>query len=199
MTIDEKDALFESYTALNNSFNELLQKMEDLYLKKEQITEETFNALIAKGNEIQEKINQIGQEFIQQLTEGTNDINSTISNFEENTTQKTNEFNANASQKIKAVFDEGESAIQKINDYAGEKESVFDGKVEAIENTTRQGVKQIKDRTTQSIETIEQKAEQISQIFEKLMQDNLAAICAHLFSIEKVLMDKKIIKLTYKE
>ncbi|GAA7171202.1 hypothetical protein HpCK101_09160 [Helicobacter pylori] len=119
MTIDEKDALLESYTALNNSFNQLLQKMEDLYSKKEQITEETFNALIAKGNEIQEK----------------------------------------------------------INDYAKEKESVFDGKVEAIE----------------------QKAQENTQIFEKLMQNNLGAIYAHLFSIENVLMDKKIIKLTYKE
>ncbi|ECP8538602.1 hypothetical protein FU454_08800 [Campylobacter jejuni] len=141
MTIDEKDALLESYTALNNSFNQLLQKMEDLYSKKEQITEETFNALIAKGNEIQEK----------------------------------------------------------INDYAKEKESVFDGKVEAIENATTQGVKEIKDTTTQSIETIEQKAQENTQIFEKLMQNNLGAIYAHLFSIENVLMDKKIIKLTYKE
>lgn len=141
MTIDEKDALLESYTALNNSFNQLLQKMEDLYSKKEQITEETFNALIAKGNEIE------------------------------------------------LIIAQGKSALDALNNE----------KLASIHSLSEESMTNIQNKTDENIGRLETLSEEKLAKLDEIIKDNLAGVYSHLFSLEKVLMDKKIIKLTYKE
>ena len=141
MTIDEKDALLESYTALNNSFNQLLQKMEDLYSKKEQITEETFNALIAKGNEIE------------------------------------------------LIIAQGKSALDALNNE----------KLASIHSLSEESMTNIQNKTDENIGRLDTASEEKLAKLDEIIKDNLAGVYSHLFSLEKVLMDKKIIKLTYKE
>ncbi|MBZ7974588.1 hypothetical protein [Campylobacter molothri] len=186
-------ALIETY--IQEQKENILKEMQKV---ADQITDET-SGILAQKNAIEKTIID-AKVLLETLTQ----------NFKTEFQEKTNDFNANATQKIKAVFDEGEAAIQKINDYTKEKESVFDGKVEAIENATTQGIKDIENSKTQSveeientsqqsIEAIEQKTQENTQIFEKLIQNNLGGIYSHLFSLEKVLIDKEIIKLSYKE
>lgn len=103
------------------------------------------------------------------ITQGKSDLDTLINNFNSNYQNKLNEFNSNTNEKLASIDSLSEESITNIQNKTGE-------------NISR-------------LDTAEEKLAK----FDEIIKDNLGGIYSHIFSIENVLFDKKIIKLSYKE
>lgn len=83
---------------------------------------------------------------------------------------KTNEFNSNTNEKLASINSLSEKSITNIQ-----------------------------NKTDENIGRLDTASEEKLAKFDEIIKDNLGQIYSHIFSIENVLFDKKIIKLSYKE
>ncbi|EFV4333593.1 hypothetical protein HRB31_001276, partial [Campylobacter jejuni] len=68
-----------------------------------------------------------------------------------------------------------------------------------LKQSSEESMTNIQNKTDENIGRLETLSEEKLAKLDEIIKDNLAGVYSHLFSLEKVLMDKKIIKLTYKE
>ncbi|EPR4216883.1 hypothetical protein ACU518_000361 [Campylobacter coli] len=104
------------------------------------------------------------------MTQGKSDLDTLINNFNSNYQNKLNEFNSNTNEKLASINSLSEESITNIQ-----------------------------NKTDENISRLDTASEEKLTKFDEIIKDNLGGIYSHIFSIENVLMDKKIIKLTYKE
>ncbi|EAK2623746.1 hypothetical protein CJB61_05695 [Campylobacter coli] len=104
------------------------------------------------------------------ITQGKSDLDTLINNFNSNYQNKLNEFNSNTNEKLASINSLSEESITNIQ-----------------------------NKTDENISRLDTASEEKLTKFDEIIKDNLGGIYSHIFSIENVLMDKKIIKLTYKE
>ncbi|EAI9694296.1 hypothetical protein C3773_00495 [Campylobacter coli] len=104
------------------------------------------------------------------ITQGKSDLDTLINNFNSNYQNKLNEFNSNTNEKLASINSLSEESITNIQ-----------------------------NKTDENISRLYTASEEKLTKFDEIIKDNLGGIYSHIFSIENVLMDKKIIKLTYKE
>ncbi|EAL5459889.1 hypothetical protein CYC00_08250, partial [Campylobacter coli] len=104
------------------------------------------------------------------ITQGKSDLDTLINNFNSNYQNKLNEFNSNTNEKLASINSLSEESITNIQ-----------------------------NKTDENISRLDTASEEKLTKFDEIIKDNLGEIYSHIFSIENVLMDKKIIKLTYKE
>lgn len=175
-------ALIEAY--ISEQKENIVKEMKKI---ASEITDET-SGILAQKNQI-EKIIIDAKALFENLIQSFKDLYQI----------KINDFNTNATQKLKTIFNEGEEALTKINNLVSEKESVFNGKVEEIENVKDESLKQIANLKEQTKTEVLEVAKEKVQEFDELMQNNLGGIYAHIFNIEKLLLDKEIITLKNKE
>ncbi|HEA7782660.1 TPA: hypothetical protein RXL88_001784, partial [Campylobacter coli] len=62
-----------------------------------------------------------------------------------------------------------------------------------------ESIANIQNKTDENIGRLDTASEEKLAKFDEIIKDNLGGIYSHIFSIENVLFDKKIIKLSYKE
>lgn len=104
------------------------------------------------------------------ITQGKSDLDTLINNFNSNYQNKLNEFNSNTNEKLASINSLSEESITNIQ-----------------------------NKTDENISRLDTASEEKLAKIDEIIKDNLGGIYSHIFSIENVLMDKKIIKLTYKE
>ncbi|EFN2765385.1 hypothetical protein HKW08_001591 [Campylobacter coli] len=104
------------------------------------------------------------------ITQGKSDLDTLINNFNSNYQNKLNEFNSNTNEKLASINSLSEESITNIQ-----------------------------NKTDENISRLDTASEEKLTKFDEIIKDNLGGIYSHIFSIENVLMDKKIIKLSYKE
>ncbi|EAK3347270.1 hypothetical protein [Campylobacter coli] len=104
------------------------------------------------------------------ITQGKSDLDTLINNFNSNYQNKLNEFNSNTNEKLASINSLSEESITNIQ-----------------------------NKTDENISRLDTASEEKLTKFDEIIKDNLGEIYSHIFSIENVLMDKKIIKLSYKE
>lgn len=104
------------------------------------------------------------------MAQGKSDLDTLINNFNSNYQNKLNEFNSNTNEKLASINSLSEESITNIQ-----------------------------NKTDENISRLDTASEEKLTKFDEIIKDNLGEIYSHIFSIENVLMDKKIIKLTYKE
>ncbi|ELZ6269873.1 hypothetical protein UXU90_001252, partial [Campylobacter coli] len=64
---------------------------------------------------------------------------------------------------------------------------------------SEESITNIQNKTDENIGRLDTASEEKLAKFDEIIKDNLGQIYSHIFSIENVLFDKKIIKLSYKE
>ncbi|TEY10462.1 hypothetical protein ELQ17_01890 [Campylobacter sp. US18a] len=104
------------------------------------------------------------------IAQGKSALNTLINEFNSSYQNKLNEFNSNANEKLKSINSLSEESIANIQ-----------------------------NKTDENIGKLDTASEEKLAKFDEIIKDNLGGIYSHIFSIEKVLLDKKIIKLSYKE
>ncbi|WP_052793179.1 hypothetical protein [Campylobacter coli] len=104
------------------------------------------------------------------MTQGKSDLDTLINNFNSNYQNKLNEFNSNTNEKLAS-----------------------------IDSLSEESITNIQNKTDENISRLDTASEEKLAKFDEIIKDNLGGIYSHIFSIENVLMDKKIIKLSYKE
>ncbi|HEF1279521.1 TPA: hypothetical protein R8Q85_001682 [Campylobacter coli] len=104
------------------------------------------------------------------MAQGKSDLDTLINNFNSNYQNKLNEFNSNTNEKLASINSLSEESITNIQ-----------------------------NKTDENISRLDTASEEKLTKFDEIIKDNLGGIYSHIFSIENVLMDKKIIKLSYKE
>ncbi|EAL6914834.1 hypothetical protein DSW55_09355, partial [Campylobacter coli] len=104
------------------------------------------------------------------MAQGKSDLDTLINNFNSNYQNKLNEFNSNTNEKLASINSLSEESITNIQ-----------------------------NKTDENISRLDTASEEKLAKFDEIIKDNLGGIYSHIFSIENVLFDKKIIKLSYKE
>ncbi|OEW15310.1 hypothetical protein AJ935_02020 [Campylobacter sp. BCW_6876] len=104
------------------------------------------------------------------IAQGKLALDTLTNEFNSNYQNKFNEFNSNANEKLRAINSLGEESIANIQ-----------------------------SKTDENIGKLNTASEEKLAKFDEIIKDNLGGIYSHIFSIENVLLDKKIIKLSYKE
>ncbi|HEB9325544.1 TPA: hypothetical protein RZK34_000991 [Campylobacter jejuni] len=104
------------------------------------------------------------------IAQGKSALNTLINEFNSSYQNKLNEFNSNANEKLKSINSLSEESIANIQ-----------------------------SKTDENIGKLDTASEEKLAKFDEIIKDNLGGIYSHIFSIENVLLDKKIIKLSYKE
>lgn len=104
------------------------------------------------------------------IAQGKSALNTLINEFNSSYQNKLNEFNSNANEKLKSINSLSEESIANIQ-----------------------------NKTDENIGKLDTASEEKLAKFDEIIKDNLGGIYSHIFSIENVLLDKKIIKLSYKE
>lgn len=104
------------------------------------------------------------------IAQGKSALDTLINEFNSNYQNKLNDFNSNANEKLRAINSLSEESIANIQ-----------------------------SKTDENIGKLNTASEEKLAKFDEIIKDNLGGIYSHIFSIENVLLDKKIIKLSYKE
>ncbi|EIJ4040958.1 hypothetical protein K9T45_000745 [Campylobacter jejuni] len=104
------------------------------------------------------------------IAQGKSALDTLTNEFNSNYQNKFNEFNSNANEKLRAINSLSEESIANIQ-----------------------------SKTDENIGKLDTASEEKLAKFDEIIKDNLGGIYSHIFSIENVLLDKKIIKLSYKE
>ncbi|RTJ69015.1 hypothetical protein [Campylobacter jejuni] len=104
------------------------------------------------------------------IAQGKLALDTLTNEFNSNYQNKLNEFNSNANEKLRAINSLSEESIANIQ-----------------------------SKTDENIGKLNTASEEKLAKFDEIIKDNLGGIYSHIFSIENVLLDKKIIKLSYKE
>ncbi|RTI85301.1 hypothetical protein [Campylobacter jejuni] len=104
------------------------------------------------------------------IAQGKLALDTLTNEFNSNYQNKFNEFNSNANEKLRAINSLSEESIANIQ-----------------------------SKTDENIGKLNTASEEKLAKFDEIIKDNLGGIYSHIFSIENVLLDKKIIKLSYKE
>ncbi|EAI2485973.1 hypothetical protein E2Y90_08760, partial [Campylobacter coli] len=104
------------------------------------------------------------------IAQGKSALDTLINNFNSNYQNKLNEFNSNTNEKLASINSLSEESITNIQ-----------------------------NKTDENISRLDTASEEKLTKFDEIIKDNLGEIYSHIFSIENVLFDKKIIKLSYKE
>lgn len=104
------------------------------------------------------------------IAQGKLALDALTNEFNSNYQNKLNEFNSNANEKLRAINSLSEESIANIQ-----------------------------SKTDENIGKLNTASEEKLAKFDEIIKDNLGGIYSHIFSIENVLLDKKIIKLSYKE
>ncbi|WP_342029769.1 hypothetical protein [Campylobacter jejuni] len=104
------------------------------------------------------------------IAQGKSSLDALTNEFNSNYQNKLNEFNSNANEKLRAINSLSEESIANIQ-----------------------------SKTDENIGKLNTASEEKLAKFDEIIKDNLGGIYSHIFSIENVLLDKKIIKLSYKE
>ncbi|HED5415184.1 TPA: hypothetical protein R5B32_000876 [Campylobacter jejuni] len=104
------------------------------------------------------------------IAQGKSSLDALTNEFNSNYQNKLNDFNSNANEKLRAINSLSEESIANIQ-----------------------------SKTDENIGKLNTASEEKLAKFDEIIKDNLGGIYSHIFSIENVLLDKKIIKLSYKE
>ncbi|RTJ47880.1 hypothetical protein [Campylobacter jejuni] len=104
------------------------------------------------------------------IAQGKLALDALTNEFNSNYQNKLNDFNSNANEKLRAINSLSEESIANIQ-----------------------------SKTDENIGKLNTASEEKLAKFDEIIKDNLGGIYSHIFSIENVLLDKKIIKLSYKE
>ena len=138
---------------------------------------ELQNNIIVKMKEVSSAITDETSGILAQK----NQIEFIIANARSELDNLKHQFNANYESKIK------EFNLSAVNN------------LRAINIQGEENIQRIEEKTQECINTLNNTSEEKSAKFDQIIKDNLSGIYSHIFSIENVLLDKKIIKLTYKE
>lgn len=104
------------------------------------------------------------------IAQGRSALDTLNNDFNSNHQNKLNEFNSNANEKLASIHSLREESIANIQ-----------------------------SKTDENIGRLETLSEEKLAKFDEIIKDNLSGVYSRIFSIENVFLDKKIIKLSYKE
>ncbi|ECT4084339.1 TPA: hypothetical protein R2P05_000432 [Campylobacter jejuni] len=178
-------------TALANFIERAKIANEDLG----RLTEVAITELANDKTAIESYLLELKQSIIDEMRKVSSDI-----------TDETSGILAQKNQ-IELIIAQGRSALDaltnefnsdyqnKLNDF----NSNTNEKLASINSLSEESITNIQNKTDENIGRLDTASEEKLAKFDEIIKDNLGGIYSHIFSIENVLLDKKIIKLSYKE